>query len=109
MKMENISNYLSHLRGYNYTGVMPVVIDFYATWCGPCKALMPHIERLAKEYEGRVKVLKVDVDKNEALAAQADIRTIPTLFFIDMDGNIQRSIGGMPYSELEKRVEALLK
>jgi thioredoxin len=109
MKMENISNYLSHLRGYNYTGVMPVVIDFYATWCGPCKALMPHIERLAKEYEGCVKVLKVDVDKNEALAAQADIRTIPTLFFIDKDGNIQRSIGGMPYSELEKRVEALLK
>ena len=107
--MENISNYLSHLRGYNFTGVMPVVIDFYATWCGPCKALAPHIERLAQEYEGRIKVLKVDVDKNEALAAQADIRTIPTLFFIDMDGNIRRSVGGMPYSELAKQAEALLK
>ena len=82
--METIQEYLPYLKGYDFTGKTPVVIDFYATWCAPCRALSPLIERLAEEYYGRVKVLKVDVDKNRALAAAANIRSIPTLFFIDM-------------------------
>ncbi len=106
--MENINAYLPYLRNYNFTGVVPVVIDFYATWCGPCKALAPLIERLATDYEGRLKVLKVDVDKNQALANAARIQSIPTLFFIDINGNIERVVGGMPYNELVRRVEALL-
>ncbi|MDQ9813620.1 thioredoxin domain-containing protein, partial [Acinetobacter pittii] len=65
--METINNYLPYLKGYDFTGKTPVIIDFYATWCGPCKALSPYIQRLAEAYEGRVKVLKVDVDKNQAL------------------------------------------
>ena len=106
--MENINAYLLYLRNYNFTGVVPVVIDFYASWCGPCKALAPLIERLATDYEGRLKVLKVDVDKNKALAEAARIQSIPTLFFIDVNGNIERSVGGMPYNELVRRTEALL-
>ena len=106
--MENINAYLPYLRNYNFTGVVPVVIDFYASWCGPCKALAPLIERLATDYEGRLKVLKVDVDKNQALAEAARIQSIPTLFFIDVNGNIERSVGGMPYNELVRRTEALL-
>ena len=106
--MENINAYLPYLRNYNFTGVVPVVIDFYATWCGPCKSLSPLIERLATDYEGRLKVLKVDVDKNQALADAARIQSIPTLFFIDINGNIERAVGGMPYNELVRRVEALL-
>ena len=77
--MENIKDYQQYLRGYNYTGVTPVIIDFYATWCGPCQAMAPMLKRLAQEYEGRIKVLKVDVDKNQALAAAARIQSIPTL------------------------------
>ena len=80
--MANIKDYQQFLRGYDYTGKMPVVIDFYATWCGPCRSLAPLIEKLADEFEGRVKVLKVDVDKNVALAEAARIQSIPTLFFI---------------------------
>lgn len=107
--MENINSYLPYLKGYDYTGKMPVVIDYYATWCGPCQALAPMLERLAKEYEGRVKVIKVDVDKNEALAAAAGIRSIPTLMLVDIDGNIQRHVGGVPYNQLTAMAEGLLR
>lgn len=106
--METINNYLPYLKGYDYTGKTPVIIDFYATWCGPCKALSPLIEKLAEEYEGRIKVLKVDVDKNEALAQAARIMSIPTLFFIDREGNIERRVGGMPYAALAQEAEKLV-
>ena len=101
--METINKYLPFLKGYDFTGKTPVIIDFYATWCAPCNALSPLISQLAKEYEGKVKVLKVDVDKNQALASAAGIRSIPTLFFIDINGNIERTSGGMPYEMLAQR------
>lgn len=107
--MENINAYLPYLKGYDYTGKMPVLIDYYATWCGPCKALSPLLVRLANEYEGRLKVLKVDVDKNEALAAAAGIRSIPTLMLVDIDGNIKRHVGGVNYSQLTALADSLLK
>ncbi len=107
--MENIKNYAKYLGGYNYTGKTPVIIDFYATWCGPCQALAPQLERLAREFEGRVKVLKFDVDKNEALAGAAGIRSIPTLFFITKEGDITRNVGALPYNELVKKAEELCK
>ena len=107
--MENIKDYQQYLRGYDYTGKTPVIIDFYATWCGPCQALAPILKRLADEYEGRVKVLKVDVDKNQALAAAARIQSIPTLFFITKDGDIERVVGRLPYQELVKMTEQITK
>ena len=88
--MENIKDYQQYLRGYNYTSITPVIIDFYATWCGPCQALAPMLKRLADEYEGRIKVLKVDVDKNQALAAAARIQ-----------------VGGLPYQELVRMAEKI--
>ena len=103
--MENIKDYQQYLRGYDYTGKTPVIIDFYATWCGPCQALAPMLKRLADEFEGRVKVLKVDVDKNQELAMAARIMSIPTLFFITKDGDIERIVGGLPYQELVRMAE----
>ena len=105
--MENIKDYQQHLRGYDYTGKTPVIIDFYATWCGPCQALAPMLKRLADEYDGRIKILKVDVDKNQALAAAARIQSIPTLFFITQNGNIERVVGGLPYQELVRMAEKI--
>ena len=105
--MENIKDYQQYLRGYDYTGKTPVIIDFYATWCGPCQALAPLLKRLAEEYEGRVKVLKVDVDKNQELAMTARIMSIPTLFFITKDGDIERTVGGLPYQELVRMAEKI--
>ena len=106
--MENIKNYQQYLKGYNFTGKTPVVIDFYATWCGPCQAMAPMLQRLAQEYEGRIKVLKVDVDKNLALATAAKIMSIPTLFFINKDGDIHRHIGSMPYQQLSTLAKQII-
>ena len=106
--METINSYQQYLRGYNYTGVTPVIIDFYATWCGPCQTLSPMLQRLAREYEGMLKVIKVDVDKNRALAEAARIQSIPTLFFITRDGQIERQVGLLPYPELTKMAERIV-
>lgn len=62
-----------------------VLVDFFATWCGPCKAMTPVIEELARELQGEVRVLKIDVDKNNSLATQYQIRTVPT-FILFKDG-----------------------
>ena len=107
--METIHSYIPYLRGYDFTGKVPVIIDFYAAWCGPCKALSPIMEQLAEAYAGKIKVLKVDVDKNQALAAAANIRSIPTLFFIDINGNIERGVGGMPYNMLAQKAQLLIE
>lgn len=106
--METINSYQQYLRGYDYTGVTPVIIDFYATWCGPCQTLSPMLQRLAREYEGKLKVIKVDVDKNRALAEAARIQSIPTLFFITRDGQIERQVGLLPYPELTKMAERIV-
>lgn len=107
--MEKIETYMPYLRGYDYTGKFPVVIDFFATWCGPCKALAPQLERLARDYEGRLKVLKVDIDKNTALADAAGIRSVPTLFLVALDGTIERHVGGLPYDALTRLADGLLQ
>ena len=65
----------------------PVVIDFYATWCGPCKAMAPVIEQVGKEVQGKARVLKIDVDKNQMLAAKYQIQAVPT-FAVFKNGNL---------------------
>ena len=65
--METINSYIPYLRGYDFTGKVPVIIDFYAAWCGPCKALSPIMEQLAEAYAGKIKVLKVDVEDRKSV------------------------------------------
>lgn len=93
---------------WKYKGDLPAVIDFYATWCGPCKAMAPVMETLAGEYEGRVKVYKVDVDKEKRLAALFGIRSIPTFLFIPADGEPQHANGAMSIEQMRKIIDGTL-
>jgi thioredoxin len=79
----------------------PVVVDFWATWCGPCKAVAPELEALAREYSGRVKIVKVDVDANPRVAQTYGIRSVPTVALFESGAVSRTSVGAKPRRTLE--------
>lgn len=86
----------------------PVLVDFWATWCGPCKMLAPVIDEIAREYEGKVKVVKVNTDANMSLSSQYQISSIPCLILFK-DGNIvQRVVGFRPKNDIKKLIDSVL-
>lgn len=87
---------------------IPVVVDFWAEWCMPCKAIAPVIEELAEEYEGRVKVTKVDVDNNQEVAGSLGIRSIPMLFFFKDGERVDQIIGAVPKQKITEKLESML-
>lgn len=93
---------------WKYAGDFPAVIDFYASWCGPCKAMAPVIENLAAEYAGRVRIYKVDVDKERRLAALFGVRSIPTFLFIPMGRKPQQAAGAMGIDDMRRIIDTTL-
>ena len=85
---------------------LPVFVDFYADWCGPCKAMGPVVETLAQEYEGRVKVGKVNVDENQELAAKYNVMSIPTFLVLKGQDVIARTMGVQDKSSLVTAIES---
>lgn len=86
----------------------PVLVDFWAPWCGPCRMLSPLVDELAKEYEGKVKVGKINTDDNAQVATQFRISAIPTLLFFKGGKVIDQLVGVHPKTEIKKRLDALL-
>ncbi|WP_029209414.1 thioredoxin [Aquimarina agarilytica] len=86
----------------------PVLLDFYADWCGPCQTLLPVVEKLSDEYAGRFEIRKVNVDKNRELSAQFKIRSIPALFFIKDTKVVDQIIGLAPEDQLRAKIDTLL-
>lgn len=97
---ENFKDILSSPR--------PVMVDFWAVWCGPCRMLSPVVDDIAAKYEGKVDVAKCNVDECQDLAMQYGIRSIPTLMFFKNGEMVQRTVGVVPASEIESILNGLL-
>ena len=85
-----------------------MVVDFWATWCGPCKKIGPYIEQLGEKYDGQVIVGKVDVDDNDELAMRFGVRNIPTVLFIKDGQVVDKQIGAAPLAMLEEKIQKIL-
>ena len=85
----------------------PVMVDFGATWCGPCKALAPVVEQMAEEYAGRAVIAKVDVDECPEASAQFRIRNVPTVLFFKNGEVVDKSVGAVPKATLSEKLDKL--
>lgn len=110
----NLATFKEHIfdfekeKEWNYKGNLPAIIDFYADWCGPCKAVAPILEELAEEYEGKLQIYKIDTDKETDLAGMFGIQSIPTLLFIPIEGSPMMQKGAIPKNAFKQVIEEKL-
>ena|SRR3989338_561492 len=104
---------LSHFTDDNFEqevvqSTLPVMIDFFATWCGPCQQLAPIVEELASDYEGKVKIGKLDVDQANVTASKFQVMSIPTIVFMKDGKVVDKAVGFMSKEALKEKLEAML-
>lgn len=106
--LKKVANYEANPSEWKYLGDKPALIDFYADWCGPCKAVAPVLEELAKEYDGEIYIYKIDTEAELELSALFGIRSIPSLLFIPMNGTPQMAQGALPKNALKEAIDKVL-
>lgn len=106
--LNKVANYETNPNEWKFLGERPAIIDFYATWCGPCKMLAPVLDELAAEYEGQVDIYKVNVEEEEELSALFGIRSVPSILFVPMEGEPQMAQGAMPKPALKEAIHSVL-
>lgn len=84
---------------------MPVLVDFYADWCGPCKAMTPVVQQVAGQFAGKLKVVKVNIDTNQAAASQYRVQGVPTFILFDKGKQVWRQSGAMPANQLSQVIQ----
>lgn len=104
---EKVFNYEAS-EEWQYLGQRPAIIDFYADWCGPCKAVAPVLEELSEQYQGQVDIYKVDTDKEQELSALFGIQSIPTFLFIPMQGSPMLQKGALPKNAFQQVIDQRL-
>jgi len=108
--ISKVANFEKNPTDWKYLGDKPCIIDFYASWCGPCKTIAPILEDLAKDYNGQIYIYKVNIDAEQEIASAYGIQSIPTIFFCPMNGTPQVVKGAMPKESFKKAItEDLLK
>jgi thioredoxin len=91
-----------------YKGKLPAIVDFYADWCGPCRRVAPIMEKLAEEYDGKLLVYKVNVDQEKELSAAFNVKSIPMVLFIPMEGQPMMQVGALPEEGYKQVIEEQL-
>ena len=106
--LKKVWNLENNPNTFIYKGKLPAVIDFYADWCGPCRRVAPIMEKLAEEYDGKLLVYKVNVDQEKGLATAFQVKSIPMVLFIPLEGKPMMQVGAMQEAEYKKVVEEQL-
>lgn len=106
--LQRVADYENNPNEWKYLGEKPAVLDFYASWCGPCQRVLPILDELAQEYAGKVYIYKVDTEKEYELAEAFGIRSIPTILFIPMKGDPQVAQGALSKETFREVIDKAL-
>lgn len=105
--LEKVFNYEEH-EEWQFEGDLPCIIDFYADWCGPCKMVEPILEELSEEYEGKMRIYRIDTGSEQELAAAFGIQSIPSILFIPTEGKPQMAVGALPKHAIQQAMKDVL-